>query len=366
MIKVLADQNLYKLADFLPKEVELSFYNPSESVWDLENYDAWLIRTVTRVNSETVPQIPPELKFIGTGSSGNDHVDMDYLKKKGVHFVDAKGCNANAVAEYVATSLLLLKDDIPNLIEMKIGIIGVGAVGQKSNQLLKKLGFETVLFDPPREQRESGFKSASQEEVLRCDILTFHVPLTISGNNKTFHWLSEDKLMSTSFSVVINAARGGVIDEQAVFKVKSEKRIKHLVIDVWEDEPDFNSEFANECFIATPHIAGYSEQAKLNASRIICEELCDYFDLPKIKNGYKVKTQIPEISFHSSLTPILKSVHPIIDYDKKLRSLINSPDKIARFRNLRTNHPFRNEYSQISLDKDLLALHPDLVKLGIS
>lgn len=367
MIKVIADQNLYRLEEFLPEEVELTMYDPGNGLPDINGFDALLLRTVSKLNCRTLPEIPESLKFVGTGSSGSDHVDIDYLKTHNVEFADALGNNARAVAEYVMTSLLLWKEEKRrNFEDFTFGIIGVGNAGSAVAEILEDFGLKTVLYDPPREKREPGFESVSIEEVLRCDILTFHVPFTESGEYSTWHWMDEKKLSGRSFELIINAARGGIIDETAVSKAMDSGSVKDIIIDVWEKEPDFNPEFAERAFIATPHIAGYSEQSKLNASKMVCKKLCSFFKLecPSTENLYCIK-EIKPAHLKYSIEDWLLRLHPIKEYDAALRDLAHRPDKDTLFQKLRTDRPYRYEYGFLKLETEFLNGFEDLKKLGV-
>ncbi len=368
MIKVIADQNLYRLEEFLPNEVELTTYDPHHGLPDTTGFDALLLRTVSKLNDQSFKIIPDSLKFVGTGSSGSDHVDINYLKNNGIEFVDALGNNSRAVAEYVVTALLLWREDKKkNLHDFTYGIIGVGNAGSAVAEIFADFGFKTALFDPPRAEREPDFDSASLDEVLNCDILTFHVPFSDSGKYPTRQWLNEEKLAGRSFELIINAARGGVIDESAVFKAMDSEHVKDVVIDVWENEPDFDIEFANQAFIATPHIAGYSEQSKLNASNMICEKLCQFFGLkcPPTENLYQFK-EIKPAHIQYSLVNWLLRLHPIKEYDAALRDLAKRPDKAILFQKLRTDRPYRFEYGFLKLEPEFLNGFEDLKKLGLN
>lgn len=367
MIKVIADQNLYQLEKFLPKEIDLKLYNPIQGIPDISGVDALLLRTASKLNAQTFPDLPPSLKFVGTGSSGSDHVDSDYLSSHNIKFVDALGCNARAVAEYVMTSLLLWSQEKSiDLKEFTYGIIGVGKAGTAVTKIFDSFELNYVLYDPPRAKKDSDFSSATINEVLDCDVLTFHVPISECGQHPTFHWLDEEKLSSRSFKLIINASRGGVIDEKAVSKAMASDSIKDIIIDVWEYEPDFNSEFAERAFIATPHIAGYSEQAKLNASKIICEKLCSFFGLsfPSINNLYPDKEIKPAL-LNYTFDEVLTRLHPIKEYDADLRDLVNRPDKATLFSKLRTDRPFRYEYEYLRLEEKILNEFRELRRLRV-
>lgn len=367
MIHVLADQNLYKIEELIPPQTKLSLYDPSEGIPLLEGVDALLVRTVTHLNADTMPDPPGQLKFIGTGSSGTDHIDNEYYESRGIILADANGCNARTVAEYVMTSLLIWREKHqPGKPFGKVGIVGVGKAGSAVTELLQYFDIECVEYDPPRAERDPAFKSSSLQEVLNCEILTFHVPLNKKGNYSTYHWLNEEKLTGRKFKLIINTARGGVIDEPALMKSFKKGDIQSYILDVWEQEPDFNTEVANHAFIATPHIAGYSEQSKIDATKIACDKMAEFFGIkPAIPKYKKITRNIDLAHIKYSLTMLLNRLHPIMEYDAALRDLYNRSDKKFLFRNLRNEWPYRFEYSYLAIRKELLDEFEELGKLGV-
>lgn len=367
MIHAAADQNLYKIKELIPPNVNLRLYDPSEGIPDLTGIDALLVRTVTHLNAETLPHIPSGLKFIGTGSSGTDHLDNEYLESHGIKLSSANGCNARSVSEYVMTALLLWGEKFHNDRSFgKVGVIGAGKAGNAVISMLTAFDIECVAYDPPRENRDPEYKSASLKEVLSCDILTFHVPLNRKGEYPTYHWLNDSKLEGKTYKLIINASRGGVVDEQALLKAHEQGNIKHFILDVWEGEPDFSVTAAEQAFIATPHIAGYSEQAKINATKMICDDLADFFDLkrssPKLKNVTK-NEDLAHIQY--DLTKLITRLHPILGYDAALRDLIDRPDKAILFRNLRNEWPYRFEFPFLRIRNELLEEFQELKRLGV-
>ncbi len=367
MIKVIADQNLYRLKEFLPDEVDLTTYDPAEGLPDTSGYQALLIRTVSKLNPETFPKLPSSLTFVGTASSGSDHVDKEYLKSHNIQFADALGNNSRAVAEYVMTALLIWREEKgKKLEELTYGVIGVGHAGSAVANILHDFGLKTVLYDPPRAKRNPDFVSASIKDVLNCDVLTFHTPYLESGESATRYWLDKEKLSGRNFELIINAARGGIIDEAAVYSAMKSGSVKDVIIDVWDNEPDFNPNLASLAFIATPHNAGHSEQSKLNASKMICEKLCSFFGLtfPPTEGLYSVKELNPA-HLKYSLTDWLLKLHPIKEYDAALRDLAHRPDKTTLFAKLRTDRPYRYEYGFIKLDEEFLNGFEELKKLGV-
>ncbi len=352
MINVLADKYIYKLQEFLPDEVNLTLFEPQQELEIPKGTEALLIRTTVKIPPETISAFPPALKFVATASAGTDHVDTDWLQQSDISFAYAAGCNARAVAEYLATAVIIwAAEKNVKLDDLTAGIIGIGNTGGETLKLLESAGLKTVAYDPPRAERENSFQSASLDEVLNCDILTFHTPLIFAGDYPTFHWLNEEKL-SNSHSLIINASRGGVVDENALLQAYKNKKVGDYILDVWENEPFFDDKIAANAFIHTPHIAGYSVQAKLKASKLVANALCDYFDLRKTAlESTQSKLPIKVSESVASLSDLLNCLHPVKDYHQKFSKLIGKPNKVkgTGFNKLRTTHPLRYEYNFLSL-----------------
>jgi erythronate-4-phosphate dehydrogenase len=370
MINVLADKNLPDIAHFLPENCDLSFYDSNKSLERIpEDTQALLIGTSTKINQHTFPVLPASLEFVGTGSSGTDHVDEQFLRENSIVFADAAGCNARSVAEYVAMALLLWGHEHKvDLSTCSVGIIGAGHTGTAVQDLLHRLGAKTITYDPPREEREPDFQSASLQDVLECDILTLHTPLTHKTEYPTFHWLNNAKLTDRNFKLIINASRGGVVDEAALLEAHQAGRIENFVLDVWENEPVFDDKTARRAYIKTPHIAGYSLQAKRRASRMLAKSLSTHFEIPAEPPALErpsQKRQPPQKFW--SLTDVLTYYHPILDYETRFRMLIgrNQEAKKDGFLTLRTNHPLRDEFNYLQPPVRLIEKFPVLTKLGL-
>lgn len=375
MITVWADKYLRAIDSYLPDEVALHLFDPEDGLpnpGDLQHAQALLIRTVNSVNEDTWEQIPPKLEFIGTGSAGTDHVDQFFLQAHDISFADAGGCNARSVAEYVATTLLIWAENNQiNLENKSLGIIGVGHVGTEVNAILEPLGLEIILYDPPKAKRDKKFVSVDLTQVLAADILSFHTPLTKTGDYPTFHWLNKDKLAKENFDLIINTARGGVIDEIALLDALKNGKVIDAILDVWEGEPCFNDDVARSATIRTPHIAGYSKQAKHRASQLVAASLCRHFDLDypdsESQDCPNTQIQIPEFkSTNYSLSEILSFAHPIYEYETELVKLIGLPSKNKgyRFNKLRAEFPLRDEFGYLSLPSAILEEYPVFQKLG--
>lgn len=370
MINVLADQYLYNIRSYLPENINLQLFDPVKGLpSEISEAHGLLIRTVIPINKQTLPHIPKNLSFMASGSAGTNHVDTHYLQQHGISFAHAPGCNAHSVAEYVATALLMwAENQTDKIADLSAGIIGVGHVGSQVIELLNNLGVDTLSYDPPRENRDSHFTSADLSRLLDCDMLSFHTPLTKEGDYPTYHWLNSQKLANRAFDLIINTSRGGVIEEKALLQAKAKKKVGDIIIDVWENEPQINPEIAKQAFIKTPHIAGYSIQAKRNASRIVAEALINHFSLPEpdTEKSEEPRMVNKDITEFNSLSALLAELHPIRKYEAKLKTIMGKEpaEREKAFNKLRAEFPLRREFSQTYLPPAYFDRFPALRKLG--
>lgn len=366
-MKVLANRYLYKFRELLPEEVELDLFDPEYLPSSASDYDALFVNTTTKINSKTLPD-PGNLKFIATGSSGTDHLDLSYLASKNIPYGDAAGCNAVTVAEYVITTLLCFQQtsEIP-LIDFNVGIVGKGHVGTEVSRLLTRFSIPHIAYDPPRDDRDSDFHSAHFEEMKACNILTFHTPITHTGEYPTHRLLNRSWFRGANYHLLINSARGEVIDEDLVLEELKTGRLTNAVIDVWQNEPHFNIKLASRVLFATPHIAGYSIQSKIRASQMIINQFCDHMGIQKPRSFMREKKFVRLYKKYSSLDKIILDLHPIKSYDRCLRDLFSLPehDRSKAFDALRSETPLRDEYTNLQVNADYLEQFPELSLLGI-
>ncbi len=371
-VRLLTDQNILIHENYIPGEIELHTFNPALGLPETVNdYDALLVRTVNRIDDTTFIGRNTNIKFIGSATAGIDHINLPWLKKQGIKFAYSPGCNASSVGEYVAVALLCwsLKSGT-DLTTLRAGIIGAGHTGTATERLLKNLSVHCVRYDPPKEALDTAFEGATLEEVLSCDILTFHTPLTYTGQWPTYHWLNREKLKNRSYQLIINAARGGVIDEEALQESYQQGNINDYILDVWEHEPAFDDKVAKSAYIRTPHIAGYSIQSKQKATRIVMGSLCKFFGIPS--QGFSFTPPAPpppEINYeydNRDFQSLLGKLNPIFEYNRFLSSLIDlsSDEKKHQFQQIRTEFPLRHEHPYYKLDKVLLKRYPVLRALG--
>jgi len=238
--------------------------------------DILIIRSRTKVNKELLQGT--KVQFVGSTVAGLDHIDETYLHKNNITFVSAQGSNANAVAEYVISAISNLANDYSfHLSDKTLGIIGVGNVGSRLDFKAKQLGITTLLNDPPRQEIEGKENFVDLNTALSADIVTFHSPLTFSGSHPTYNLLGSHNFeLITQDSIVINTARGGIIDES----LWENTLTKANIIDCWEDEPYINTKLQSSAYWATPHIAGHSIDAKFMGSYMIYKDLCKFTKTP--------------------------------------------------------------------------------------
>lgn len=329
----------------------------------LKTADILIIRSVTNVDESLLRNTP--VKFVGTATIGTDHIDIDYLKNNNITFADAKGCNAFAVAEYVLTALIkICADEKINPEGKSIGIVGVGNVGSKVVKFSELLGLRVLKNDPPLQRKSPDEEFYSLQEVLKCDIVTLHTPLTFEGVDKTFHLLDEEKLSQLKDnSILINTSRGAVIDNSALRKIISQKKLK-VALDVWENEPDVELALLEKAVIASPHIAGYSLEGKVNGTIMIFNALNNFlgtnyhfdFTLPEVKNNLLNYNQT---DFNiDELNELLNRIYDIESDTNQIKKMLyfNCEDRVKYFDEMRKNYPLRREFNnyRIKLNSDKL------------
>jgi erythronate-4-phosphate dehydrogenase len=240
-----------------------------------------IIRTVTRVDASLLDETPVE--FVGTATIGTDHIDLNYLAKSKIGCSNAAGCNAEAAAEYVVSGLFALaqsKDLDP--FQLKAGIVGFGNVGSRLHQKLDTLGIECLVCDPPlQEASTSSQEFVDLDAILReCSFVTLHVPLTHDGRHPTYHLLDAERLQRLSSGcLLVNAARGEVVDNRALLDLLDKRDDLLVFLDTWENEPELSLELLQRVDLATPHIAGYSVEGRLRGTQMVLDAACAHFEL---------------------------------------------------------------------------------------
>ena len=284
-MQVVIDKGIPFLDGVFPSDIEVLHLSPEEiTPCAVRNADALFVRTRTRINKELLQG--SKVRFVATATIGFDHIDQSYCREAGIHWVSCPGCNAQAVCDYVEEAIASSPHRLIASSPITIGIVGYGNVGKLVAQMAENHGYRVLLSDPPL-----GIGSSLKEIAPQCDVLTFHTPLTRDGEHPTYHLCDAEILrLCKPNALIINAARGGVIDEQALLSHLIASSPHRLIasIDCWENEPQLNRELLQRVDLASFHIAGYSIAGKMRASEMCLHAFCEFFSLPILSINKKV------------------------------------------------------------------------------
>jgi erythronate-4-phosphate dehydrogenase len=266
-MKIIADEKIPFVTDYFGHGNELILKNGrSLQREDVIDADMLLVRSVTRVNAALLQD--SSVKFVGSSSSGSDHLDTQWLDDAGIRWASAAGCNSRAVVEYVISVIAALQQ--MSLLPAKsprAAVIGVGRIGSQVAAELETLGFEVLRCDPLRASDEKDFISTPLDAITDCDFITLHTPLTHKGSHPTYHMIAKKFLQQQKKNaVLLNAARGSVVD---FADLKEYAWHLYPCLDVWENEPLVDLQILQQASIATPHIAGHTLQAKQRGIEMI-------------------------------------------------------------------------------------------------
>ena len=299
----------------------------------LTNADALLCRSITPVNSELLAG--SKVKFVGTATIGIDHLDTQWLDSEGIQWVNAAGCNAAAVAQYVISGICVwLIKQRKALSDIQVGIVGAGNVGTELARCLGCLGVSFKLCDPPLQRKGDPREFYAHEELFGCDVITFHVPIMREGQDSTFHMV-DDKFLTklNSDQLIINAARGEVINNTSLTNYLKQKYSADFILDVFENEPTINFELAKQCLSATPHIAGHSLEGKSRGSYMVYEAFCDYFKLSKLVNEkdlFPSSNVLKEMSLSENKKLLASEKLLSLDYLLKIYDIRNDTSRMLK------------------------------------
>lgn len=330
-LKIVADSAIPFLRGVLEPWAEV-LYRPGREISsdDVRDADALVIRTRTRCDAALLGA--SSVQLIATATIGFDHIDTAWCRQHGIRVETAAGCNARGVLQWIAAVLVhLSRTQGWQPAARTLGVVGVGHVGSLVSQYARAWGFRVVCCDPPREEREhAGFRPL--EEVAReADILTFHTPL----DTTTRHMAGEALFRQMKpEAILINSSRGEVVDGEA-FKTGGHP----CVLDVWEHEPDLDSELLNAALLATPHIAGYSEQGKAAATAMAVAAVARRFGLPL--DGWYPAEAAPATPRPIAWEELCATIGSAYDVAAESARLKAHPED---FETLRDRYRYRREY----------------------
>jgi len=259
--------------------------NREELLAALVDVDAVLIRSATNIDQEALA-VAKKLKVVARAGVGLDNVDVKAATVAGVMVVNAPTSNITSAAELAVGLLLATARNIApanqalkdgkwkrsqyggvELLDKTVGVIGLGRIGALTAERLAGFGVKLLAFDPYLTQARAGqlgVKLVPLDELLReSDFITIHLPKT----PETVGLIGEEALKLVKPTVrIINAARGGIIDEQALADALREGRVAGAGIDVWAKEPCTESPlFEFESVVVTPHLGASTEEAQEKA-----------------------------------------------------------------------------------------------------
>lgn len=315
MIKVLANDGISKAGqDMLEKagyEVNITKIPQDELATKLNEYDVVLVRSATKIRKDLIDQCP-NIKLIGRGGVGLDNIDVDYAKSKGIDVVNTPAASSQSVAELVignmfavsrflhnanrempakgATEFKALKKSYSKGSEVKgktLGIIGLGRIGRAAASMAMGLGMKVLAHDPFVDKSEiviEGFgdhiikvpiNTVPKAVVLAAsDYLTLHVP---AGEKPVLG--AEEFAQMKSTAILINAARGGVVDEDALLEALNNDKLGGAALDVFVGEPTPRQDLLNHPKIAlTPHTGASTKEAQDNIGIELAEKIMAKFE----------------------------------------------------------------------------------------
>lgn len=335
-MKVIVDDKIPYIRGQIERLADEVCYLPGSNINrdDVHDADVLIVRTRTRCDRTLLEG--SSVRLIVTATIGFDHIDTAYCEAAGIQWTNCPGCNANSVCHYVHHALEATGRLKPSY---TVGVVGVGHVGSLVAADLEACGMKVLRCDPPKAEEEQfnsqcemvngkwlNSKYVDLSTIQReADIITFHTPLTKSGPYPTYHMADEQFFQQLPHRpLIINASRGGVVDNMALLQALRDGRVADAVIDTWEGEPDLNRELLEQVAIGTPHVAGYSADGKANATRMSLEAVSRFMGVDFV----------PDI--HLPDAPCL-SVETLLDDSRLLKQ---HPD---RFEDFRGNYPVRRE-----------------------
>ena len=369
-MKILCDQNMPYAVEAFRTLGEVSAKDGREiTAADVRDVDLLFTRSTTKVNAALLDG--SRVRFYGSAVIGVNHIDIPYLEARGIPWTPAPGCNAESVANYITAALFFLGGKFGFTLARKtVGVIGVGNVGRRVVRHLRSLGMNVLANDPPRQLRETtprpdlpleedATRFVSLDELLAVsDVITVHTPLEKGGDFPTFHLLDASAIAKMKPGVIVcNAARGAIVETDALLAAKEEGRIAHLVIDCWEGEPAYRRDLAAVADVETPHIAGHSFEGKVNGTAMVYRKACAFLGVPATfpfelpppplpvwrADAGGVVTEAQEEAF---LRPLVLRVYDIEADDRRFRETDSADAQVRAkgFDRLRGNYPMRRQF----------------------
>lgn len=317
-------------------EVDVKLKLSEEELCAIVNdYQGIVVRSETKITKKVLEQAD-SLKVVGRAGVGIDNIDVDSATLKGVVVVNTPDGNTIAAAEHTVAMMLSLARHIPQadqslrqglwnrskyigmeLRNKTLGIIGFGKIGSEVGKRCKAFGMSIMVYDPYMTQdsaQRAGVELADLEGVLReSDIITVHMPLT----KETKHMICKNQFNNMKTGVrILNVARGGIIDEEALYDAIVSKKVAGAALDVYETEPQTQSPlFTLPEVIVTPHLGASTKEAQVNVAIDVAEEIKRVLQGEPVQNAVNIPFIKPEL---------MTVVKPYADLTEKLGKMAGS------------------------------------------
>lgn len=314
----------------------------------LGEYDAMITRSGTTVDKEIL-DAGKKLKIVARAGVGIDNVDVDYASSKGVIVVNAPFGNTNSAAEHALALLLSYCRNVTianaslksgewkrgpftgyELKDKTVGVIGIGKVGGRVVSRLKAFECEVLACDPyvsAKRANDLGVKLVSHDEIYKnCDIITLHTPLT--SETRDMISTREFGLMKTGV-IIINVARGGIINEQAFLDNLTSGKVLGGACDVWSEEPPktdlLKQLIACKNLVVTPHLGANTHEAQINVAVDVSKEIINYLDEKPMENAVNIPRF--DLALMDQMRPFLNLMSVMCEFGIQL--LDNNLEKIS-------------------------------------
>ncbi len=303
--------------EVLRKNVEVDYQpeiEPHELVDKIKQFDALVVRSRTKVTAEVI-EAGKNLKVIGRAGVGVDNIDVDKATEKGIIVVNAPHGNTISAAEHAIALLTSLARNIADanrsvkqgewkrsdftgveLNQKTLGIIGIGRIGSEVARRARAMEMKIITYDPyiSKEQAEKiGIEMVSLEDLFKqADFITLHVPMSSS----TYHMIGEKEIAMMKPGVrIVNCARGGLIDEDALCRGLQEGKVAGAALDVFEQEPPGECNLL-ECsnVIVTPHLGALTREAQTNVALQVSEQIINALQGKQVVSAVNVPALLPE------------------------------------------------------------------------
>ena len=319
-MKVLVADKLNEAGLEILKQVAEVDYKPGISADDLKrtikDYNALLVRSQTIVTKEIIEACSVNMKIIGRAGVGVDNIDLPAATEKGIIVVNSPEGNTTAASEHTIALIMSLARQIPladasmkkcewrrsdfmgfEVYNKVLGVVGLGKIGARVAKTAQAMGMKIIAFDPfvsKEFAQEQRFELVDLEQIWkRADIITFHIPKTVETTNL----LNAQTLAKCKKGVrIINCARGGIVNEQALTEAIKAGHVAGAAFDVFEKEPSKDSplHFLGDKVILTPHLGASTEEAQLNVALDVAEQIRDVLNGGYAKSAVNLPAMKPE------------------------------------------------------------------------